>query len=138
MYDLLRKKFANYPLLRKMLMETGDAILIEGNYWNDRFWGICGEGLNVLGILLMLVREQCIMRTKIEQLLSYNNLYTRLKVISDQLDTVINRLHQESDSLCESFENDANDIADHIDTMIIAFNKEISRINRDLKEGEKK
>lgn len=28
-------------------MDTGDAILIEGNYWNDTYWGKCnGEGQN--------------------------------------------------------------------------------------------
>lgn len=57
MRDLLIQKFAN-PFLRPMLLATEDAELIEGNHWNDRFWGVCrGEGQNHLGRLLMEVRE---------------------------------------------------------------------------------
>lgn len=38
-------------------MTTGNAELIEGNTWNDTFWGVCnGEGENNLGKLLMKVR----------------------------------------------------------------------------------
>lgn len=56
MHELLRRKFAD-PDLRQRLIDTGDAKLIEGNNWNDRFWGVCnGIGENHLGRLLMLVR----------------------------------------------------------------------------------
>lgn len=52
----LRLKFAN-PELKRMLLDTGDATLIEGNWWGDRFWGVCkGEGKNMLGTLLMNLR----------------------------------------------------------------------------------
>lgn len=35
------------------LLGTGHAPLVEGNDWDDRFWGVCnGEGRNMLGILL--------------------------------------------------------------------------------------
>jgi N-glycosidase YbiA len=58
MLELLRKKFSN-PELRDMLLATGDAELIEGNTWGDRFWGVCnGVGENHLGKLLMQVREE--------------------------------------------------------------------------------
>ena len=58
MYNLLRKKFAQ-PYLRKMLIQTGNAELVEGNHWGDTFWGVCrGEGKNMLGRLLMLIREE--------------------------------------------------------------------------------
>lgn len=57
MEDLLRKKF-RIQELRDKLLNTGDAELIEGNVWNDRYWGVCrGEGKNHLGRLLMQIRE---------------------------------------------------------------------------------
>lgn len=58
MYELLVMKFAIEPLKGKLL-STGDATLIEGNTWNDTFWGVCrGKGENYLGQLLMLVRKE--------------------------------------------------------------------------------
>ena len=63
MLDLLRLKFQN-PFLRHKLIATGQIPLIEGNTWHDTFWGKCncpkhnGEGLNVLGKLLMQVRDE--------------------------------------------------------------------------------
>lgn len=57
MYDLLKQKFGKEPFKTKLL-NTGDAKLVEGNWWNDTYWGVCnGVGENRLGILLMLVRE---------------------------------------------------------------------------------
>lgn len=57
MFELLTIKFNN-PKMRELLLSTGDAILIEGNDWNDTFWGVCnGKGKNVLGKLLMKVRN---------------------------------------------------------------------------------
>lgn len=53
----LMKKFSD-PLMRKKLLETGDAELVEGNYWGDTCWGVCnGVGENRLGKLLMGIRE---------------------------------------------------------------------------------
>lgn len=58
MEGLLQDKFSTEPL-RSQLLATGDAILIEGNTWGDRFWGVCGgKGENHLGRLLMKVRSQ--------------------------------------------------------------------------------
>jgi len=55
---LVTQKFTSNPLLKKLLLDTGDAELIEGNDWNDTFWGICrGKGSNHLGKILMSVRE---------------------------------------------------------------------------------
>ena len=35
------------------LLGTGHVPLVEGNDWDDRFWGVCeSEGANLLGILL--------------------------------------------------------------------------------------
>ncbi|WP_159602601.1 NADAR family protein [Agromyces humi] len=58
MVNLVREKFTD-PELAALLRATGDATLIEGNLWNDRFWGVdrrTGYGKNVLGHTLMLVR----------------------------------------------------------------------------------
>lgn len=65
MFGLLRKKFhpSINPALGEMLLETGDATLVEGNYCHDQFWGDCTciahrkePGENRLGELLMKVR----------------------------------------------------------------------------------
>jgi len=64
MYDLLKRKFCDWRLAER-LRATGDNILVEGNVWHDNFWGVCAcdkcgstGGENVLGELLMLVREE--------------------------------------------------------------------------------
>ena len=58
MLSVLRAKFAN-PELKEKLIATGDAELVEGNHWNDTYWGVCnGIGKNMLGKLLMQVREE--------------------------------------------------------------------------------
>jgi hypothetical protein len=58
MYKLVRDKFRD-PGLREKLLATGDAALVEGNTWNDTFFGVCrGKGLNMLGIILMRVRSE--------------------------------------------------------------------------------
>ena len=63
MRKFLCKKFA-IPELRQKLLDTGDAYLIEGNYWHDNHFGICycekckGKGENILGQLLMDIRKE--------------------------------------------------------------------------------
>lgn len=58
MYQLVKQKFSAEPL-RSQLIATGDNELIEGNTWNDTFWGICrGRGENHLGKILMRVRGE--------------------------------------------------------------------------------
>ena len=62
MRDLLKNKFSK-KILAELLKNTYPKELIEGNYWNDTFWGICnGEGENNLnlGKLLMEIREEII------------------------------------------------------------------------------
>ena len=57
MEDLLRQKFAAADL-RQKLLDTGDAELVEGNVWQDFWWGVCdGKGENHLGKLLMAIRN---------------------------------------------------------------------------------
>ena len=58
MRDVLKSKLSLNSELREKLIATGDVELIEGNHWNDRFWGVCrGKGQNHLGKLLMELRE---------------------------------------------------------------------------------
>lgn len=61
MLEVNRLKY-QIPELREMLLATGDAILEEGNTWNDRIWGICppnsGNGQNHLGRILMKIRAE--------------------------------------------------------------------------------
>ena len=59
MREAIRAKFTQHEDLRKILLETGDAILVEHTA-NDRYWadGGDGSGLNMLGKLLMELREQ--------------------------------------------------------------------------------
>ena len=57
MWELVAWKFEN-PSLRQRLLDTGLRPLVEGNTWGDRIWGICGgSGQNLLGLILMKVRE---------------------------------------------------------------------------------
>ena len=61
MRQVLKSKFTQNPELGEKLIATGDAELIEGNNWNDRFWGVCrGVGKNHLGKLLMEVRAELV------------------------------------------------------------------------------
>ena len=59
MEELLRIKFSGKePFLTRALLDTGNAELIEGNNWDDTFWGVCkNTGENNLGRLLMKIRE---------------------------------------------------------------------------------
>jgi ribA/ribD-fused uncharacterized protein len=59
MQHIVAAKFAQNRGLAEKLVKTGHAKLVEGNTWNDKFWGVCdGEGKNVLGLILMSVREK--------------------------------------------------------------------------------
>ena len=59
MLDVVRNKFSQNPNLAKKLLATGNVVLIEGNTWGDTIWGVCdGEGQNLLGKILMQVREE--------------------------------------------------------------------------------
>lgn len=58
MEEICLAKFTQNATLRNALILTGDAELIEGNTWGDKFWGcVNGEGENNLGKILMKTRE---------------------------------------------------------------------------------
>lgn len=60
----IRQKFKNNPDLKEMLLSTSNQDIVEGNYWHDKFWGICtcdkcgNKGENHLGKILMEVRDE--------------------------------------------------------------------------------
>ena len=56
---VIRCKFTQNHELTGLLLATEDAELVEGNTWNDRYWGVCdGRGKNRLGQLLMELRTE--------------------------------------------------------------------------------
>lgn len=61
MRKVVRAKFTQHEDLKQKLLETGDAILEEGNTWNDKYWGVDAttrEGKNMLGKILMEIRAE--------------------------------------------------------------------------------
>lgn len=57
MSQVLINKFTTNIDLAEMLIDTYPKQLIEGNTWNDTFWGVCnGKGNNMLGKILMSTR----------------------------------------------------------------------------------
>jgi ribA/ribD-fused uncharacterized protein len=59
MYRGLCMKFKQNPKIKNKLLQTKNALLIEGNAHGDVYWGKCnGIGKNKLGKLLMLLRQE--------------------------------------------------------------------------------
>ena len=58
MRKIVRRKFSQNLELLDLLLATEDLVLVEANYWNDTYWGVCrGSGENRLGVILMDVRR---------------------------------------------------------------------------------
>lgn len=61
MESILRAKFEDNPNLMKKLVETGNAVLINGNNRKEEYWGIdlySWRGENNLGKILMKIRKK--------------------------------------------------------------------------------
>ena len=59
MEEICRSKFEQNPNLKDKLLKTGEAVLQEGNTWNDKTWGMVdGVGENRLGKILMKLRDE--------------------------------------------------------------------------------
>ena len=57
----LRSKFDQNPELKAELIKTNGLHLEEANTWGDKYWGtVNGEGKNMLGKLLMELRDEYI------------------------------------------------------------------------------
>lgn len=60
MEELLCIKFSQEPYITKLL-NTGNCQIQEGNYWGDKFWGVClktDKGENNLGKIIMDIRDR--------------------------------------------------------------------------------
>ena len=70
MRAVLREKFIQHEDLRALLLSTGDARLVESATVNNevnRLWGeVNGSGRNMLGTILMELREELRSETEIE------------------------------------------------------------------------
>jgi ribA/ribD-fused uncharacterized protein len=65
MYQCVKDKFTRNQDLKQKLIDTGNEELIEGNTWNDTYWGVCrGRGKNMLGKILMKVRDEISLNIK--------------------------------------------------------------------------
>lgn len=62
MHRAIFTKFVTNPNLARKLLNTDNQRLVEGNSWDDRFWGVSpvdgGTGNNYLGIILMNMRQK--------------------------------------------------------------------------------
>ncbi len=57
MWEALQHKFGQKKF-QALLLTTDTQELVEGNWWNDTYWGVCkGVGQNTLGKMLMQIRE---------------------------------------------------------------------------------
>lgn len=91
MYGVCLAKFTD-DHLRKKLLDTGYAYLVEGNTWGDQYWGVCnGKGENKLGQILMRVRED--LRAAEKMLVDETELL--LEIGCKHTDEIIEKRHRE-------------------------------------------
>jgi ribA/ribD-fused uncharacterized protein len=71
MREVLRAKFSQHEELRALLLATGNARLVEAGTTDNlvnRTWGeVNGKGKNMLGVLLMEIREEFLKADAIKQ-----------------------------------------------------------------------
>lgn len=92
MYEIVMAKFIQNPNLADKLLDTGDKMLVEGNGWNDRYWGMdygCTVGRNQLGKTLMAVRENV-------RMIRVTHLLSR---VEEQIEELKNKAEQYKRSL---------------------------------------
>lgn len=68
MYRAVLAKFTQHDRLRRMLLSTGEALLVEQTA-NDSYWadGGDGSGKNMLGQILMQVRDELRLTMKLSE-----------------------------------------------------------------------
>lgn len=59
MYEVCRAKLEQHPYIQKLLLETGDRLIVEDSH-KDGFWGWGpkGDGRNELGKIWMRLRDE--------------------------------------------------------------------------------
>lgn len=81
MRNVLRAKFTQHDDLKQLLLSTGNARLVEAGRTDNlvnRTWGeVNGKGLNMLGVLLMEVRQE--LRAHVESLAEAGSKKTKPK-----------------------------------------------------------
>lgn len=93
--DDLEATCRSYDDLKAKLLETGDAELVESNWWHDYFWGVCnGRGENHLGKILMKIRAELATRRPVRLCISGSRDFVNLHLVEQVLaclppDTVI-------------------------------------------------
>ncbi len=62
MLAIVKQKFEKNADLATKLLDTGDEVIVEGNDWGDRYWGVdpigSDNGENNLGKIIMQVRDE--------------------------------------------------------------------------------
>lgn len=59
MYLVVHAKFSQNEALKQKLLATENRLIVEGNWWGDKIWGVAGgRGENRLGEILMRVRKE--------------------------------------------------------------------------------
>lgn len=90
-YQAVKAKFSQHANLKKLLLDTGDRVLVE-NAAPDTYWGIginsrTGQaGYNNLGIILMKVRDE--LKAEIEQ----SDLHSKLNQLQNSLTNLKDQL----------------------------------------------
>lgn len=107
---ILRSKF-NIPKLKKLLKKTYKHKIVNVNCWHDVFWGVCmcskhrGTGQNMLGWLLMKIRNDLLKGTKTDKINSpYETLtYLSKTIVNDNLNFPVfsNSLNSNEALQCE-------------------------------------
>lgn len=87
MLEICWTKFISHPELSKKLIETYPHELVEGNDWGDRYWGVCdNEGKNVLGEILMYIRNHIILQDMDLKTLQQMRPITLEQIIEDRIE----------------------------------------------------
>ncbi len=99
MLECVRAKFYQNRDLAGKLVETDGLELIEGNRWHDNIWGNCScsrcqhiEGKNLLGKILMRVREEVVTEQAWEQLMEKT---ASLEIIADVAQELVDAFGEE-------------------------------------------
>ena len=154
----LKQKFAPGSPLAEKLIQTGNAVLIEGNTWGDTYWGmVAGQGENRLGKMLMQIRDELNLSTTVAPMptttetvvvsktlldgtrAELNKVGETLTAFADNFDgpmppafaQIMEQYKQLSDTLDTQISNNVENVGSDID-FIEKFSQDLSKFGRDL------